>query len=438
MDASPSPIRAQTEPYAPRYGCYPTVSQFRSDVGDAAFRSWCGDLIPGARLALSLHVPYCERLCRFCICRTQAVRTQEPVLAYLAALEAEIERLGRLLPAGVCVDRMQWRGGTPTILRPEGIAALNSRIRRALPVAPALDFEVEIEPHGVETAKFAALAEAGLTWARIGLQDFDPQVQRAIGRDQDRERVTTTFAALRGRGVSIAVDLLYGLPRQTRDSIVATCGELTRLRPDRIALIAYAHVPRMAKRQRAISEADLPDALARRDQFSAAARELRSAGYVRSGVGGFAQADAALCTAAREASPGVHGAADGEPDAVIGLGAGSISRFVQGYVQNVSGTGAYLARAAHGAADRGVALGLEDRVRKRAIEMLLCDLRIDMDRLRSEFGDFARVLDRAVAAATERFAVVIRAPDGGLILPDDDDPMLARRVARLFDGYASD
>lgn len=437
MKASVRPTRAEIEPLPPRYGCYPTVSRFRPDVADAAFRSWCAALAPGSRLSLSLHVPYCERLCRFCCCRTQAVRSPEPVLAYLAALGTEIERLASLLPSGVCIDRIQWRGGSPTILRPEEIAALATRIRGVLPVAPAPTFEVEIEPHGVAPAKLAALGVAGLTWARIGLQDFDPTVQLAIGRAQDLGRVAATFAGLRARGVSIAVDLLYGLPRQTRDSLVATCADLAQLRPDRVALIAYAHVPWMAKRQQAIPQADLPDASMRRDQFAAAAEALRAAGYVRCGVDLFVEPGDAMFVAEERLRDGGLGPAGDGSETVIGLGPASVSRFAQGYVQNVAGTGDYVARAAHGAADRGVALGLEDRVRGRAIEMLLRDLRLDMVRLRSEFGDFVEVLDAAVAAAAERFAAVVAAADGGLILPDDD-PALARRVAHLFDGYASD
>ncbi len=284
VDRDPDP-----DAHPPRYLGFPTAARFRPDVGAAQADDWLGALPRGSTLELHVHVPFCLRLCRFCCCRTQAARDAGALAAYVAALGAEASRVAGRLPEGAMVTEMHWFGGSPTILTPTLIRALDARIRAALPLAPGAPLSVEIEPHGVDPARLDALFEAGLTCARLGLQDFDLGVQRAIGREQDPARVAATFAALRARGVSgVAAELLYGLPLQDRASLLATCARLLALAPDRVTLVGYAHMPWMAKRQRSIPEASLPDAAARRDQFVAAVGAIRRAGYARCGVDQFA------------------------------------------------------------------------------------------------------------------------------------------------------
>lgn len=424
----------------PRYASYPTASRFGEDVGAERFDDWLAALPPGAAVALHLHVPFCRRLCRFCCCRTQAVNRLGPLEAYLAALHGEIERAARRLPAGVRVVEVHWLGGSPTILTPAMMRELDRHVRGALPVAKGAGLTAEIEPHGVDAERLEALLGAGLRRARLGLQDFAPRVQRAIDREQDAGRVAATVAALRGRGVAIDADLLYGLPLQDRASVEATCAVVAALAPERVGLVGYAHVPWMAKRQRAICEDSLPGLRARRAQFFAAAAALRRAGYVRCGLDHFARPGDALAeaAAARALRRDLLGYCERAPDAVIGLGAASISRFAQGYVQNVAGTGAYMARiaAGGGAGVRGAALRLEDRVRARAIEMLLCERAVDLGRLVATFGDFARVIEPDLDRAAERFAGRTRRMASGLSV-DDDGPLLARAVAHMLDARAA-
>jgi oxygen-independent coproporphyrinogen-3 oxidase len=340
----------------------------------------------------------------------------------------------------VSIVSMHWGGGSPTILSPAMIRALDTHIRDRLPLAEDIEFSVEIEPDGTTTDVMAALADCGLSRATIGLQDFDPAVQRAIGRAQSPDHLGATFGLLRGLGVTdFAVDVLYGLPRQDEDSLRATCEHVLAVAPARISLSGYAHVPWMAKRQRMIHESSLPGPAQRREQFRAGADRLRQAGYGPCGVDHFARGDDALGVAARAGRlrRDLLGYASGPVDAVIGFGAAAISRFPKGLVQNAVQTGTYrdAVVSGRGAGASGIAFSIEDRVRGRAIEMLLCDLRLDLDRLRGEFGDFVKVLDAACATAADAFGGLVTRTAEGLML-GGDDPLLARRIARLFDAHA--
>lgn len=424
-----------------RYACYPTLGRFRAEVGAARADAWIAALPAGARLSLRLHVPFCERLCWFCSSRTQRLRGPELVADYLAALAREAERLGARLPPGAQVVEIRWTGGTPTILAPAQMRALDRALRAALPVAPAARLAVEIEPQGLDPDRLDALMDVGLREAAIGLQDFDPVVQAAIGREITPGRFAATFDALRAAGVErIALELLFGLPGQSAPSIAATAAFAAGLGPDSAVLAPYAHVPWMAKRQRMIPLAALPDAALRRAQFAAGAAALRGARYLSCGAELFLRPGDPLAEAWTEGrlrrDLGTYGAGE-EPAATIGLGPAAVSRFPQGYVQNVAETGAYLARlaAGAGAGERGFVFGLEDRIRGRAIEMLFCALRVDLPGLRAEFGDFAEVITDLCAAAARAFPGRVSAGPAGLAV-DPAAPFLAPRVAEFFDAFA--
>lgn len=425
----------------PRYATYPTASRFGPGIGAAELDAWTAALPPAPALALALHVPFCARLCAFCCCRTQRARSAAEVERYAAALGAEIARAGRLLPAGAAAVAMAWRGGTPTILAAPQIRALGARLRAAAPLATGAEFVVEVEPQGLPGDRLEALLAAGMTTAEIGLQDFAPGVQEALGireegapgRARGPEQVAAAAAALRAAGVArLTLELLYGLPRQGVESFAATCAVALALAPDRLLLAGYAHVPWMARRQRLVPPETLPGPQARREQAAAGRAAFLAAGFVEAAVGLYVRPDDPLAGGSRRVL-GMHlGRA---PDAALGFGAGSISALPQGYVQNVAETGAYVARAAAGAAARGLALGLEDRVRGRAIEMLLCERRVDLGRLAAEFGDFAALAAPACAEAARRYPGLAAASPAGLALAPAT-PGQARAVARLFDAYA--
>jgi oxygen-independent coproporphyrinogen-3 oxidase len=420
----------------PRYRSYPAPGRFHAGVGAERFDAWLAALPAGSRVALQLHIPFCDRLCWFCACRTQAAPGRAAIDAYLAALGAEVDRVVARLPAGAAVAAMHWGGGTPTMLAPAQVRRLTERVRRALPV-PA--FTVEADARSLAPAALAALVEAGLTGAELCLPDLDPEVQRAIGRRQDRAATAAAVALLRAAGVSVGLELLYGLPAQSLGSFTATCRAALALAPDRLTLTGYAHVPWIAKRQGMVDARRLPATAARLAQLRRAAELAGAAGYVAVGIDRFVRPGDPLARAAAEGRlrRGLMGYAEAGVAAVIGFGAGAISGFPQGYVQNADATGEYRARiaAGPGAGCRGFALDLADRVRGRAIEMLMCDFHLDLAALRAEFGDFALLLEPEIAAAAARFGgLVERSAQGLRILAEP--PLLARQVARAFDARA--
>ncbi len=404
----------------PRYTTYPTPAWFHDGVGAAEFDAWAATLRPGTRMAVRLHVPFCRQICWFCACRTQGVRRTHEVTEYLDALLAEIDRTAGRLGSGAVVTSVHWGGGTPTVLTPAEIACLAGRLRDRLPLAADAEFSVEADPRGLDADRLDALAAAGVTRMTLGVQDFASSVQRAIGRIQAAPETASVIAAARTRGIrEIGVDLLYGLPRQDTASLAATLAVVIAMRPERITLSGYSHVPWMAKRQRMIAESSLPRAAARLDLCRLAAGMIAASGYVAAGADRFA------LPGMRRTDP---------PEVAIGLGTASISRFPQGYVQNAPRTGDYLARitGGAGAGSRGIALGLEDRIRGRAIEMLLRDFRIDIAALRTEFGDFARVLTPSLNEAVVRFGGLVERREDVLEIVEDG-VILARAVACCFD-----
>ena len=218
----------------PRYTNYPTAPNFSPAVG-AAFQADClGAVDPAVPVSVYLHIPFCERLCWFCACHTQGTKTLAPVEAYLDALEAELALVARRLPPGVRMRRLHWGGGTPTILPPALIHRLAAAVRAAIPPADGCDFSVEIDPTLVDRGKIEALAAEGLTRASLGIQDFDPVVQKAIGRLQSFEATRRTVDDLRGCGIARgrggpcarATSAAGGMPRSPRGTRIpeSECG----------------------------------------------------------------------------------------------------------------------------------------------------------------------------------------------------------------------
>jgi oxygen-independent coproporphyrinogen III oxidase len=436
---NPDPIAFgdHLEQPVPRYASYPSPTSFHAGVRGARYDAWLAALPPDARVAVYVHIPFCERLCWYCSCRTQATRSRSLVSSYLDSLVAEIERSAARLPAGARVERVTWGGGSPTSLAPREITRLAGALAAALPLARGADFAVEVDPAATEEARLDALADAGMTRAIISVQDFEPSVQAAIGRSQSREQTEAAVARLRARGVSrIAIEQLYGLPLQAPGSVIAVARSIARIAPEMITLVGYAHVPWLAKRQRMIAGEALPGLRARLAHFQAAAGIYRDAGYEAVGTDTFSRPGSPLALAARSRRlrRGFDGYAPEAETALIGFGAGAISRLPQGYVQNLPQTRAYEAALARGgaAAGQGVAMTLEDKVRARAIEMLMCGFRIDLAEIRAEFGDFVALLEEGCAAAVARYDTYV-AREGDVLRIERDGPVLARLVARLFD-----
>ncbi len=424
---------------APRYTSYPTAPQFHEGVAGTSYDMWVKSLPKGAKLSIYVHIPFCERLCWYCACRTQGVKTLSPVAAYLKVLKREIAQLAETVPEGVSIGRMHWGGGTPTILPPDEIESLMAELRKIAPIDPNWEFSVEMDPTAIDDAKLDALAAAGMNRASVGIQDFDPDVQVAIGRLQSFEITSSVISGLRDRGInSINTDIVYGLPYQNLDSFDATIQQVLTLDPDRIALFGYAHVPWMAKRQRMIAEDSLPNPQTRFDLFNHASKVFSTTGYQPLGIDHFAKPTDSLAIAAANKlmRRNFQGYTDDTCVALIGLGASSISRFPQGYIQNRVTTNAYAAeiKADRWSAVRGIALSAEDKLRARAIETLMCNFEIDMDALNVEYDGMADIILPDLTRITDLFAGFVDF-DGKKLTIKDEGFHLTRLIACELDAY---
>ncbi|MFN3282159.1 MAG: radical SAM protein, partial [Tabrizicola sp.] len=265
----------------PRYTSYPTAPHFGSEVGPGDMARWIESVPEFSDISLYVHVPFCRRLCWFCACRTQGTTSDEPVRAYLKVLKAELALLRAHLPRGVTLSRLHWGGGTPTLLGPDLIRELADAIQAVAPMAEDGEFSVEIDPNEIDDARLDALAAAGMNRASIGVQDFDPMIQKAIGRDQAYELTRNVAMRIRDRGVaSLNTDILYGLPFQTGPRIADSVQKLLTLSPDRVALYGYAHVPWMSRRQQMIPSDAMPTPEERLALFETARQLFLWDGYV--------------------------------------------------------------------------------------------------------------------------------------------------------------
>ncbi|WP_316015027.1 oxygen-independent coproporphyrinogen III oxidase [Roseobacter sp. HKCCA0434] len=421
---------------APRYTSYPPATQFTDAVGPKAMNAWLDKTKPGARISLYVHIPFCRRLCWFCACRTQGTRTDAPLEDYFDTLEAEIALVADKLPQDVTVSRLHLGGGTPTLLPPALLDRLFTMLDARLPRAVGAETAVEVDPTELDDARLDVLAARGMTRASLGVQDFNPAVQAAIGRPQGIDCTRSAIDGLRARGVAgINLDLLYGLPHQTVATLDATLETVLALAPDRLALYGYAHVPWVSRRQVMIDEAALPGPEARLALSRHAERRLRLSGYRAIGFDHFARPGDALSRAADAGTlhRNFQGYTVDAEDVLLGLGASAISRTPWGYAQNAARTADWVARIRGGrlSTARGHAFGGDDRLRGAVIERLLCDFAIAPER----FGQSDRVREMTAQIAARWPDAVRRTPDGRLVIRPESRH-LARLIAMTIDSYA--
>ncbi|GGE07743.1 oxygen-independent coproporphyrinogen-3 oxidase [Gemmobacter megaterium] len=423
----------------PRYTSYPTAPHFNTTTGPAQFAGWIRQIPAGSEISLYLHVPFCRRLCWFCACRTQGTTSDGPVYAYVETLKAELALLRQYLAPGVRLSRLHWGGGTPTLLGPDLIADLAQAVFAVAPMARDGEFSVEIDPNEIDAPRLDALATAGMNRASIGVQDFDPEIQKTIGREQSYDITRDAVEMIRARGVhSLNADILYGLPHQTPERIADSVQKLLSLSPDRVALYGYAHVPWMSRRQQMIPSDAMPTPQERLNLFDVARKLFLWDGYVDVGIDHFARPTDGMARALANGAlrRNFQGYTDDPAPVLVGLGASSISRFPQGYAQNAPATGEYtkLIRSGQFATRKGHTFRGEDLLRARIIEALMCDFRVSRAELLDCFPVQESALDAMFQAAAEQFGDMVRLDETGLSIPEPGRP-LTRMVARAFDAY---
>ena len=423
----------------PRYTSYPTAPQFSAAVGSADFANWIRAIPANTEISLYIHVPFCRRLCWFCACRTQGTQSDDPVRAYAKVLKAELDLLRAHLAPGIRLAKLHWGGGTPTMLPPDLIHDLAAQIFDVVPMAQDGTFSVEIDPTEIDAPRLDALVAAGMNRASIGVQDFDPQIQAAIGREQPYATTLAVAEMIRARGVtSLNADILYGLPHQTPARIADSVQKLLALSPDRVALYGYAHVPWVSRRQQLIPTDALPTPEERLELFETARRLFLADGYAEIGIDHFAKRSDSMAQAAKAGKlrRNFQGYTDDISPILIGLGASSISRFPQGYAQNAPATAAHTKaiRAGQFSTERGHAFAGEDTLRGRLIEAVMCDFHINRAEILRDFPVTPERLDALLSEAAQAFPHMVALDANGLTIPEPSRP-LTRMVARMFDAY---
>ncbi|WP_156922528.1 oxygen-independent coproporphyrinogen III oxidase [Azorhizobium doebereinerae] len=443
VTSGPRPLQDLVARYSrpvPRYTSYPTAPQFGPQVDGEVYAGWLAALPDGARASIYLHVPFCAELCLYCGCNTSVARRYTPVAAYAERLRTEIARVAALIPGRLKVSHLHWGGGTPTLLSGADMIAIMADIRTHFDVDADAELAIEVDPRVLSDEMVAALAASGLTRASLGVQDFDPAVQEAIGRHQSFEETEKAAKALRAAGVgSLNLDLIYGLPHQTVASVLETVRTALALAPDRIAVFGYAHVPWMKKHQALIPEQSLPGAAERLAQAQAITALLEAEGYVAIGLDHFARPDDAMARRAGEGTlrRNFQGYTTDDAPILLGFGASAIGMLPQGYVQNLPATPAWHAALEAGRLPiaRGLALTAEDRLRRDVIERLMCDGEVDLAAVLDRHGfpadTFAAEITRL--AALEADGLVART-DAVLTVPAPAR-IFTRTVAAVFDAY---
>jgi oxygen-independent coproporphyrinogen-3 oxidase len=425
---------------APRYTSYPTAPHFVSGFPEDAYRGWLGALDPAEPVSLYVHVPFCRQMCWYCGCNMKLAARYAPVASYVDSLLAEIALVADAIPHRLTVEHLHWGGGTPTALEPADLARVMDVLRARFDLAPGAEIAIESDPRTLTQGMTDEIGRQGFNRASFGVQEFDPAVQKAINRIQPPEMVADCVARLRATGIEgINFDLIYGLPHQTVESLKRTVDLCLAMKPDRIALFGYAHVPWMAKNQRMIDEAVLPDAPERAAQAAAAAEALVAAGWRAIGLDHFARPCDGLATAAAEGRlrRNFQGYTADQAETMIGFGATSIGRTPKGYVQNLAETGAYARAVAAGKLPvaKGLEFRGEDRLRARVIERFMCDGAVDADALGAEFGAAPGWWADARAALAPMVADGLVEIEGGVVRMTDRGAPVIRVAASAFDAY---
>lgn len=424
----------------PRYTSYPTAPHFSAEVGAEAYGGFLDRTAAAdGPVSLYVHIPFCHSICHYCGCTTKATRRYAPIEAYVEVLRSEIAmvaaRTGRRT-----VSHIHWGGGTPNLLSAEAFEAIVGDFHRFFNIGPDTEHAIELDPRHLGKERARLLRAIGVNRASLGVQDFDPAVQAAIGRIQPAETVAAAVEHLRGAGIaSLSFDLIYGLPEQTVSSIRRTIETTIALAPDRISLFGYAHVPWFRVNQKLIDASKLPGSEQRLELERTAHTSIAAAGYVPIGIDHFARPSDAMAVALskRTLRRNFQGYTTDRAETLIGFGASSIGRTPWGYAQNVTDTGNWRERIADGrlATERGRVLTTEDRLRADVIEQLLCFFDVDLAATAARHGAEAGLFSTDL----EKLAPLVRAgwvvADGGRVAIVRHGAELARLVASAFDAY---
>lgn len=432
----------------PRYTSYPTAPHFHGGVSADVYAKWLQSIGPRDTLSIYLHVPYCREICHYCGCHTKATRQDAPLKAYADTLCREIELTAAHLKQSGPVKHIHWGGGTPSLLPRDSLVELSGLMENLFEFDPDLEHAIELDPRLVSRELAETLAQVGVNRASLGVQDFDLEVQKAIGRVQPYEVVAKTTAYLRDAGLdALNFDLMYGLPGQSEATILDTVEKTLSLKPGRIALFGYAHVPWMRKHQRLIDEATLPSAAERIALADLARAELLKAGYVAVGLDHFARPDDSMAIALNDGSlkRNFQGYTTDQGEQLIGFGVSSIGKLSSGFVQNLPDVGSWhrAIEAGQLPVSKGLALSTDDRLRGKIIEELMTSYACDLDEVCATFDTGIQDLESSLTSLNELAADGLVQIDrefgnGTKVRVTDRGRPYVRLAAAAFDAYLAD
>jgi oxygen-independent coproporphyrinogen-3 oxidase len=430
----------------PRYTSYPTAPQFHAGFGEeelrAAVAASNGDPIP-RRLSLYVHVPFCTSPCFYCGCNRIITRDLARGEAYLQRLEREIELTAPMFDRDREVIQLHFGGGTPNFLSPTQLGGLLATLRRhfSLSASSERDISIEVDPRAADAAAMRALGALGFNRASLGVQDFDPAVQAAVNRIQSVEQTRAVVDACRAHGFrSVNVDLIYGLPNQTVEGFARTLDTVSRMRPDRVAVYGYAHMPHLFKAQKQLDASLLPSGETKLALLQLAIEKLSSAGYDYIGMDHFALPDDDLALAQRRG--GLHrnfmGYTTHADSDLVGLGVSAISHVGSSYSQNPRDLPSWEIALDAGRLPvfRGMVLDQDDELRADLIQQLMCQGEIPVQALERRYGIdfsayFAAELDRLHPLWEDG---LVRIEDGRIVATARGR-LLLRNIAMCFDRY---
>jgi len=432
--------------HGPRYTSYPTAVQFTDTFDPAHYREAASKAKANADLSLYFHIPFCDTVCFYCGCNKVATKNRAHARPYLDRMKRELALQAALFETSRPVTQLRWGGGTPTFLSHDEMAELMSATREHfnLVADERAEYSIEVDPREASEATIALLRELGFNRLSLGVQDFDERVQRAVNRIQPREMTETVLDAARKNGFeSVSVDLIYGLPHQSVESFSRTLDAIIDLKPDRVSVFGYAHMPSLFKMQRQIDESALPSPAVRLAILERVIARMGEAGYVYIGMDHFALPGDELARAFEAGTLqrnfqgySTHGDCD-----IVGLGVSAIGRIGDSYSQNARDLIGYYAALDAGRLPlmRGLQLDEDDLIRRELINELMCHGTLD----KRAFGARHRLLfDEYFVRERQRLVPLI---EDGLVVESPREirvtsrgRLLLRIIAMCFDAYLDD
>lgn len=433
--SSPPPLQEQR---LPRYTSYPPATEFKT-LGDDIHSKWLAELPSTEPVSLYLHIPFCKQLCLFCGCFTKITHHYAAIQEYLELLVREIEQVSQRIGGKLKVEHIHFGGGSPTILEPEDFTRLMDVLYERFTIQPWAEIAIEIDPRTLSREKIASYAYNGINRVSLGVQDFSPQVQTAVNREQPYELVANVVAQLRQAGIDrINLDLMYGLPHQTVESVVKTAQLAMTLNPQRLAVFGYAHVPWMRKHQRVLDEMPLPGPEERIRMSEAMHGVLCSHGYTAIGIDHYARKNDELSKALKSETlrRNFQGYTTDPSETLLAFGLSAISALPGGYAQNTSSIHDYRRMLAAGSPTvaRGLPVSSEDRMRREIICQLMCYYKVDLQQTAHRHGREESFFAEKTFLREFQARGLIEL-DGAVVITTAKGQPYIRAVCAIFDQY---